>query len=331
MRHRWIWYLPTNTSTRPYEWDQTYLQEWVPSQIWMSHVTRVNASRHTYEYAVSHTWMRRESHIWMCRVKHNSDSCHTYDWVMSHVWLHHVKHMNKSCHTYQWVTSQAWLRHVTHMNEPCQTYECDESHKHEWVIICEQVMSLISHIWTSHVTRMNESCDTYERVMSRIRMRQDILPICVSHVTHMNQSMNMSHYPSGWVISHTVTWRSVVFCKSFDTRTYKWPMSCHACKWVMPCVWMSHVTHVSKRVVHTNELWPPKVTVHPQTKNSCHTYNQLQRGRRRILILSRARSGGCQEKNPLHSLLPFHSFFSCAPFFVLFFLLSFFLGQGELN
>jgi len=37
----------------------------------------------------------------------------------------------------------------------------------------------MSHMCMSHVTHMNESCRTYERVMSHT---------CTSHVTHMNES-----------------------------------------------------------------------------------------------------------------------------------------------
>ena len=65
------------------------------------------------------------SHIWMSHVTHMNVSCHTYEWVMAHIWMSHVTHMNESCHTYEWVMSHIWMSHVTHMNESCHTYEID--------------------------------------------------------------------------------------------------------------------------------------------------------------------------------------------------------------
>ena len=121
---------------------------------WMSHVTHMKESWHTYEWVMSH--------IWMSHVTHMNESCHTYEWAMSHIWMSHVTHMNESCHTYEWVMSHIWRSHVTHMKESCHTYE--------WAM---------SHIWMSHVTHMNKSCHTYEWAMSHIWM---------SHVTHINES-----------------------------------------------------------------------------------------------------------------------------------------------
>jgi len=87
--------------------------EWVMSHIWMSHVTHMNESCHTYEWVMSH--------IQMSYVTHMNESCHTYRWVMSHIWMSHVTHMNESWHTYRWVISQIQMSHVTHANESCHT------------------------------------------------------------------------------------------------------------------------------------------------------------------------------------------------------------------
>jgi len=73
------------------------LPAWVMSQTWMSHVTHMNESCHTYEWVMSH--------IWMSHVTQVVDSCHTYELVISHIWMSHVTHMNESCHTYAWVMS----------------------------------------------------------------------------------------------------------------------------------------------------------------------------------------------------------------------------------
>ena len=136
---------------------------------WMSHVTHMNASCHTYEWDtnwrvytpwISVTYMNESclryecvtSHLWMSHVPHINASCHTYkcvmshvEWVMSHVWMSHVTHMNASCHTYEWDTNwrvyTPW-KSVTHMNESCLRYECD-------VIDCLRV-SRLGHQWGFH-------------------------------------------------------------------------------------------------------------------------------------------------------------------------------------
>ena len=139
----------------------------------LSHVTRMNESRRTYEWVMSHLWMshnwRSMSHrppfggrlVHMCDIK--------YEWVMTHIWmrdmtrdfthvifklhiwLSHVPYINESCPIYEWVMSHLWMNHVPYMNESCPIYE--------WVM---------SHIWMNHVPYMNES---------RIGMSHDCLSI----------------------------------------------------------------------------------------------------------------------------------------------------------
>jgi len=60
-------------------------------RIWISHITCMNHSWHTYEWVISHLWMRHVTCV--------NESCHTYEWVMSHMWMSHVAHTNESCHT----------------------------------------------------------------------------------------------------------------------------------------------------------------------------------------------------------------------------------------
>jgi len=127
---------------------------YVMSHISTSLVTHVNASCHTYEWVLSHTWM---SHV-----THMGPSCLTCGQIVSHMWMSHVAHMNESCHTNEWVISNLWISHITHKNESCPTYG-----------------HVMSHIWTNHVTHMDASCHTYGYVMAHVKM---------SHVTHMNKS-----------------------------------------------------------------------------------------------------------------------------------------------
>jgi len=64
---------------------------WVVAHTWMRHVTRMNASCHTYECPKD-----------MNRLHINLMSCHTCEWVMSHMWMGHVVHTNEpSWHTYE--------------------------------------------------------------------------------------------------------------------------------------------------------------------------------------------------------------------------------------
>ena len=61
----------------------------------ISHVTHMNASRHTYKWVMSHIWMRHD--------KYTKASWHTYEFVISHVRTRHVTRTNASCHTYECV------------------------------------------------------------------------------------------------------------------------------------------------------------------------------------------------------------------------------------
>jgi len=55
--------------------------------------------------------------MWMSHVTHMNESCHTYEWVAAHTWMSRVTHMNESCHTYERVMSHIRMSHVTHTNE----------------------------------------------------------------------------------------------------------------------------------------------------------------------------------------------------------------------
>jgi len=98
--------------------------------MWISHVTRINESCHTYEWVMSHRWVSHVTHI--------------NEWVMSHISMSHVTHMqrgvtdvNQSRHPYSRVLLPMQMRQVTCINEnvTCHLYE-----------------RVVSHIWISHVT-----------------------------------------------------------------------------------------------------------------------------------------------------------------------------------
>jgi len=69
-----------------------------------SYITRVNMSCRTCQYIMPR--------MWMSHVTYMNESCHTYEWVMS---------QNVSCHACQYIMSRMWMSHVTYMNESCDT------------------------------------------------------------------------------------------------------------------------------------------------------------------------------------------------------------------
>jgi len=206
----------------------------IMSRLWMSNVTHMRTSCHTWEWVMSHiewvinaichriefmhhvTPMNEWWHVWMSHgtyewvMAHISTSYVTYEWVMALVSISHA--------TYEWVMTymneswQIWLGHVTHIDESCHTYE--------W---------FVSHIWINRVTHMNDSCHTYELVMSHIWM---------SLVTHMNESCHtyesvMSHI---WMIHGTPR-------MSYVTHKNE---SCYTCERAMSHIWMSHMAHMKE-------------------------------------------------------------------------------------
>ena len=45
--------------------------------------------------------LRVVSYMWMSHVTHMDESCHTYGYGMSHISTSRVTHVNASCHTYE--------------------------------------------------------------------------------------------------------------------------------------------------------------------------------------------------------------------------------------
>jgi len=183
-------------------------------RIWMSHVTQISESCHTYEWVMSH---KSVSHVVHISRQSTSNVTHwPIDSLASHVYycatclihikaehkyndtqaflkpVSHVTHMNESYPTYESVTSHIWMSVVAHMNESCHT-------------VAHLPRSYVTHsrfhMWHTggpavqrhSVFEINESCHTYEWVMSHIRM---------SHVTqHYTRHIHMWH-TFEWVVSH---------------------------------------------------------------------------------------------------------------------------------
>jgi len=144
----------------------TYIFKYTP--LWVSEASRCSRTyRLPYSKSLS--------------TPHESESRHTYEWVMSH-----ITRINESRH----MTS-----HVTHTNEFCPVQCLCPLIKDLSINACtyEWVMSRMNescHVWMSRVTyawvmsRMNESCHTYEWVMSRINESWMSHATCIRHVTY---------------------------------------------------------------------------------------------------------------------------------------------------
>ena len=105
--------------------------EWVVSHIW---IRNVNTATSVWPSAQKDEWA---SHLWMSHVTYMNDSCHTYEWVMSHICMSHATHMNESCQTYEWVMSHIWMSHVT--RQP----QCDpQQQRHEGASIATYLLHL---------------------------------------------------------------------------------------------------------------------------------------------------------------------------------------------
>ena len=182
------------------------------SQIWMSHVTHIDESGHTYEW----------SHL-----PHMNESCHTYELVMPHVCMSHVTHMSESCHTYEGVVSHIWMSHVTHMSESRDTYE---------YVLCHIWMCHVSHIWMCHVSRIwichvshvNVPCATWHNSVPPRRW--------------------LAWCPSRAIVTYDTASRIFEFVHTYlNEFSHIWTSHVpHMIQSYVTCVWVRcHVTHFS--------------------------------------------------------------------------------------
>jgi len=96
MTHSYVWWLVNLCATARRKWlFLDFFLTFLTFFLFLCAMTRLRVN-----------WVM--SHIWMSHVTHMNDSCHTYERVMSHIWTSHVTHMNESCHTYEWVMSHIW-------------------------------------------------------------------------------------------------------------------------------------------------------------------------------------------------------------------------------
>jgi len=191
--------------------------------IWMSHVTLMNASCHTYGWVMSHIWMSHVTH----------ESCHTYEWVMSHVTHMHMGH-ESSCHTYGWARirflSQKDYESHRDMRQDC--FGCTTWIEYERVEVSfakePYKRADILQKRPSHVTRMYASCRTCD--MTHVYVWHDSF----IHVTWLIHMCDMTH---------SYMWHDSYVCVTWIIRTCDMT---HACAWHDGCICVPWLTHIGE-------------------------------------------------------------------------------------
>ena len=267
------------------------------SHVWMSHVTRVNESRHSYELVMAHIWRSHVTHMNELCVTHMNGShphirmslvTHTHIWMghvtHTHIWMSHVTH------------THIWMRHVTHTHIRMSHV----THTHIWInhvarfVTHETALNsdywVMPHIRMGHVTHTHTRFESYRTFRDSWNGPAFLL---LSHTAHSNGSGHM--YTHAWDMSHV--WMSHVTHENESCHTWEWVMShmrmshvthvnesCHTCEWVM-----SHMRHAARfaaieMILHSfyrvnSHVW----TSHPflllsqgkRMNESCRTYKQV--------------------------------------------------------
>jgi len=242
------------------------------SHVWMSHVTCMNESCHTYESVTLHTTcdIPCTSHV-----THMNESRYTCEWVMSHTWMSHVIHVNESCHTYdsvtphttrdmscrfsntpvtshdiwhEWVMSHVWMSHLTYTNQSRHTMPCAFSNTRT-----------TSHMWASHVTHLNETCSTYEQVIPHIWKSHFT---CVKKSCHTRPVYTCIHTPSKerWPVSEWISAFENVTTHSPEPSLYSGHVAAE-----------EHVLFTRRGGSATIDLKEVAACMY-QSCGSCHTY-----------------------------------------------------------
>jgi len=155
---------------------------------------------------------------------------------------------NAHCNTYEWVMSQIWMSHDKHSENRVPA-------------------SLPSGMLIA--TRMNESRQRYESVMSQIWMSHNkhsenrvpaSLPSAMLIATRMNESCHANES----IMVQTVKRRCLHCCPLECSRsTYEW---------VVPQIWMSHVTEINQSR-HTQ--WKGGACIVPSEKLTATHINEI--------------------------------------------------------
>ena len=253
-------------------------QSWV-KPVYLSNQTNliyVNVLYHTYGWAMSHISVPALSGA---GISMESESPHTYEWVMSNTQKSHVTSKDTNLERRQYIyevglTSHTSMYRVTHMNEPCHTYEWAMSHISEPVLsgVSTSMKSdslhtyepVTSHVQMSHVTPTDTNVErsqyTYEVGLT--------LLLCMYHIKHINEPYHTYVYQS---------WAELVYM-NVSCHTYEWAMlhisiqassvvSIYEC--ITSHIWMRHFTQKPTSVEWSYYTWMYNVT---HMNAPCHTY-----------------------------------------------------------
>jgi len=70
------------------------------------------------------------SHIWLSPVTDMNESCHTYEWVMSHLWMSHV--IQCDLHLFMHDMTHSYVRHDSFIRVTWLIHTCDMTHSYVW-------------------------------------------------------------------------------------------------------------------------------------------------------------------------------------------------------
>jgi len=233
---------------------------WALLSIFMSHITHLNVSWHTYEWVMAHRSMSNVARL--------NESCHTfselywtYEWVLLYISMSHIPLIDS--------THKCVMSYSTHMNEFYYEYTLMNEFYYEYIMSIPQYstallniwMSSIIHIdwallniWMSSIIHINESYEhmnefyytyqwviwveyddsTHKCVMAHVSMSNlarlngnTCDEFCWTYVEQMIASWHTYEWVTSW---HTYEW--VTSC-----RTYEWVTSCRIYEWVMSLMW----------------------------------------------------------------------------------------------
>jgi len=144
-----------------------------------------------------------------------------------------------------------WMSHVTHMNGSCHMYEWVMSHKRPEYAWCSWMNASCYYRNESRCTH-NESCHTYERVVKEACHAYEWV---MSHIWMSRVRLwayNARHIWGASPCPDAQNMRDAPVWTSLVTHMYE---SCYTYEWVIPHVWMSHVTQTPRTCMMLLYAW----------------------------------------------------------------------------
>ena len=180
----------------------------------------------TYIYVVSwrDCWLMTHSYVWL--VTHDSWLCghvswphssltHSYVWHdhHSHKWMSHESWVNSLTSTYMtncWLmTHDSWLIHMRDMTHSYVWHDSFICVTHD-SFICDTHISWCES-WVRHMCDMTLCVP----LPASSTMAQQSIAVCVTHVTHMNQSRHIHDFFAVRVarVTYMCVWHTHIRCK----------------------------------------------------------------------------------------------------------------------